>query len=273
MRDAESASSLRMLFACGEQYRRRYVEGEKIPPGVAAHSGKGVHLSQAKNLQWRFDNKHGEELPLDHCESIARDETVAGIESGTLWKAGEDKASATADAVDSSVRLAGLIHKDLTPQINPASREDIERAWRVEFDGFPFALMGYFDVVEESTVRDLKTKRKSPSQGEADSSEQLTLYALARKVEAGKIPEVALDFAVDLKRGPKVVVQTSTRTDAHLDVELRRVEAAARLIESATFVPAASDSWLCDERWCGYASTCPYYLRSPNSYAVKGGAR
>lgn len=50
-----SISQINMLGRCGEQYRRRYIEGEKIPPGIAALVGRGVDDSVTINLQNKID--------------------------------------------------------------------------------------------------------------------------------------------------------------------------------------------------------------------------
>ena len=45
-----SISQLEMLSKCGEQYRRRYIEEEIIPPAVAMLVGRSVDKSVDENL-------------------------------------------------------------------------------------------------------------------------------------------------------------------------------------------------------------------------------
>ena len=159
-----SASALTMLFKCGEQYRRRYVLGEKIPPGISAHKGRGVHLGAEHDLKQKANT--GALLPLEAVQDLARDGVMAGVSEGVLWTP-DDEAEGTerlvADAIDGAVRLAGVHHAELAPKIEPIDAEHVERRWDLALEGFPFDLMGYYDVCEATSVRDLKTKAKAPS--------------------------------------------------------------------------------------------------------------
>ena len=66
-----SASKLDMLFRCAEQYRRRYIEGEVIPPGVAMPVGISVHRAAEMNLRhWMENQKY---LSLEVVCDLARD--------------------------------------------------------------------------------------------------------------------------------------------------------------------------------------------------------
>ena len=67
-------SNLGTALRCGEQFRRRYIEGERIPPGVAAGRGTGVHNANDVNLSQKVlritaerNNRH---LVFEQCFSI-----------------------------------------------------------------------------------------------------------------------------------------------------------------------------------------------------------
>lgn len=40
-------SQIEMLTKCAMQYEHRYVNGIRVPPGIAVHSGTGVHVAAA----------------------------------------------------------------------------------------------------------------------------------------------------------------------------------------------------------------------------------
>ena len=46
-----SPSQIDMFSRCGEQYRRRYIEKDRLPPGVAMIRGRGVHEGVAENMR------------------------------------------------------------------------------------------------------------------------------------------------------------------------------------------------------------------------------
>jgi hypothetical protein len=245
-----------MLSRCGEQYRRRYVEGEIIPPGVALITGRGVHLSAEANLKHWIATK--DYLPHDEALALAYDAVTHDWAMGEIRYTEDERkqgaAKVKAEALDKAVRLAGLHHKELAPTLHPL---DVEYYWRIELGNFPFDLAGVVDVKEAETVRDLKTTGRTPSQDTASNSLQLTFYALHFYRTEQRVPQVGLDYLVDLKT-PKVVTLYSGREQYHFEAALRRVEIAAQVIEKGLFIPARPDDWACTPGWCGYWHTCKY---------------
>ena len=74
------ASTLEMK--CMEQIRRRFIEGEIIPPGVAMVVGTGTHKSIEKNLTSKI--VWDELLPVEEVADIARDEVNQAWESSEI---------------------------------------------------------------------------------------------------------------------------------------------------------------------------------------------
>ena len=75
-----SASQLSMYCKCGEQYRRRYVEGEIVPPGVALVSGKSVH--KAREIDLKHKMATGEDLAVEAVKESARDQVHGAFQGG-----------------------------------------------------------------------------------------------------------------------------------------------------------------------------------------------
>ena len=248
-----------MLSKCGEQYRRRYIEGERIPPGVALIVGRGVDKSVEKNLQHKIDSQ--ELLTLEEVKDAARD-TVTHDWHGDVALSEEERAegikTVKAKAIDKAVRLAGLHAEETAPHLSPTA---VNRSWRVELNGYPMDLTGVIDVQESNSVRDTKTSGRTPNEACAHESDQLTAYALARRIIDKQLPEfVALDYLID-KGKPEAKTFVSVRTEDDLRVFYRRVQKAIKVIETGVFMPARQTDWWCSQRWCGYATTCPYFRR------------
>lgn len=252
-------SALDMLHKCGEQYRRRYVEGEIILPAIAMTVGLSVHDVARDSLRHKIDT--GELLSVDECADLGRDAlNVRWDKEGVGLNDDEHKQGETVvrgEAVDKVVRLAEFHAAYLAPYLNPVA---VERSWVIEASGYPFDFAGTIDVEEQGPVlRDLKTKGKSPSQGEADYSDQLTMYALAVKAIDGVLPTAMwLDCIVDLKKGPVLKQQFTMRDALDVQVFARRLENAAKVVESGVFTPARRSDWWCGPKWCGYYDSCPY---------------
>lgn len=258
-------SALSMYMKCPEQYRRRYVMGERIPPGVALIVGSSVHVTAESNLKSKCLNG-GKLLDGDVIEDMARDTlNRKWDEEGVLLEDDEKtkgEKTVRGEAVDKSVRLAREHHGVLAPAITPVDADHIERKWVITIKQADYDLAGTTDVIEPSAIRDFKTGAKSKSQRDADTSDQLTLYALQRFVETGETPDrVYLDYTADLKTGAKAASLVSVRAKADFSVLLARIETCVNAIKAGVFPPADQSHWACDPRYCGYASTCKYFRR------------
>lgn len=255
-------SHLSMFTRCGEQYRRRYLEGIIIAPGMALHVGVGTHASVELNLKAKLAT--GALLPQDAVQDAARDGVVKSIEASGVTLDADEKAAglkaAQGAAVDMAVALSIVHHLQVAPKVNPAH---IERPWVLELRGSKYDLAGRIDIQETGeaatpgTIRDTKTCARSPAAGDADSKDQLTMYALAALTLDGAIPPLVMDYLVKTKV-PKAVTQSTVRTQEDLGVLLRRIEVMISAIQHGVFVPASQENWWCSPRWCGYFDSCPY---------------
>src|SRR3990167_5757448 len=113
-------SGMDMLFKCGEQYYRRYVKGEKIPPGIAAVIGSATHKSIEANLSAKIQG--GELLPVEWVQQVARDE-LEGIWKGGIKLDKDELAKGMkalkGEAIDTAVALSGLHRTNLAPSLEP----------------------------------------------------------------------------------------------------------------------------------------------------------
>lgn len=264
-----SHTRLDMMSRCGEMYRRRYVEGERSRPGVAMVVGRAVDAAVNEDLAAKMDR--GELLDVSAIRDVARDTAAREWEEeppelhDDELEAGEKAAHGA--AIDKSVRLAELHHRDIAPGVQPTS---VQRGFAVPLTGagYPVELTGYLDIQEgPKRIRDVKTSGKSPTKDTADNSTQLSIYALAAQALDGVMPaEVVLDYLVDLKT-PKAVTLSSVRTPDDVLSVLRRIERFIEAHQRGAFVPARPTDWWCARRWCGYWTTCPFAAR-PSSVSL-----
>lgn len=257
-----SHSQVNTLSMCGERYRRRYLDGDKIPPGVALVCGSSAHKAIDANMTAKMDT--GSPLPIEavydaaadafdeRCdnEEVAIDGLYEGMEREAALSQGKDKA----------VQLAGLHALEVEPEIAPTAVE-----LRIEVapsDILPVPFLGIIDIIDNGvTIRDTKTATKSPSSATALESEQLTAYEWLYRSEFGKesAGQVLDHLVMTPKRGDlKHVKQETQRTQDDINVFLLRSQAALRMIEAEVFLPAPVDSWQCTPRFCGYYDTCQY---------------
>lgn len=222
--------------------------------------GRGVDQSVDANLTRKMEG--GGMLGFDEVKAVARDAIVREWESGDVALTDTQRYTGARkvrdSAIDDTVNLATHHRKVVAPHIQPRA---VQRYWRVDLENFPFDLVGRIDIEEtDGVIRDTKTSAKSPSEHEADNSEQLTMYALAADVIDEKLPPyLALDYLVRLKNGAKYVKRETTRREEDFSVLFRRIERAADAIQKEVFLPANQTDWWCSETFCGYASSCPYF--------------
>ena len=251
---------------CMEAFRRRYIMGEKIPPGVRMIVGTGTHRGVDADMKHKIET--GELLPLDAVTDATRDGLNAAWEREGVTLEPEELARGMklirGEAVDKAVRLVKLHHTETAPKIKPIHAE---RAWSLEIAGKPFDFVGQIDIQEEGAVRDTKTSAKTPSADCAEKSLQLKAYAMAVKALDGKIPEkVSLDYLIDNKT-PKAATFYYAPDAEDFSLVLNRLDTVAYAMEKGVFVPVEPDHWCCDPKWCGYFDSCKY-VRRPKQFAV-----
>lgn len=261
-------SQLSMLSKCGLLYEFVHVKGVRIPPGIAQVRGTGVHGGAQVNLKNKIAT--GKLMPVEAVQEAAAQAFKAAWEKEGVRLdeeevlIGMDKVKGA--ALDVVTSLAGLHARELAPQLEPVK---VEETWRLELKGSPVDLAGTTDVEEKRRVRDLKTSAKSPNADAAETSEQLTVYALAKRTLDGTTGEVEvmLDTLVNNKT-PKLVTQKSVRIDDDFREVLERVGRATKVIQSGAFMPADPSNWWCSQRWCGMWSQCPHGARQRKQVAL-----
>lgn len=252
-----SQSQLGMFFRCPEQYRRRYIEGEIIPPGFAAHRGIGVHKAAERNYGQKVETHR--DMPVDDIKDLAAAGFEAAVEKrGVLLT--EDEQSKGKDTVkgkylDQTVSLAKLYATETAPLYQP---KIVEADITVELPG-EHDLRGILDMVDTSgLIHDIKTSGKKWSQSQADKSLQGSIYWLCHKAATGKEPTgFQFDVLVNKKEAEYQQVKTM-RDNADMRILLARTNAFLSALKSGIFMPADPGHWICGPNHCGYAKTCPY---------------
>ncbi len=252
-----SNTRLGMLSRCGIQYQYRYIDGIIAPPSVPMVRGIAVHDTVRADLDAK--RVSGELMADEEVKDIAAEKAKATFDGMEPELTADEKESGRektrAAVIDTAVALNSLHHSEIAPGIEPVY---LERRFRIEIPSCSHDMVGVIDVQEPTKLRDTKTTGKSPGKNEAHNSLQLTVYSLGAKVIDGVEPEsLHLDYLVSTKP-PKAVSLKTTRTKAHYESLLRRVEQAAKVIESGAFMPASPDHWCCSKKWCGWYDRCPW---------------
>lgn len=251
-----SVSQLDMFSRCGEQYRRRYLEDEIIPPGIAARIGTGVHKAAETNLREKM--RTGRDLPLDAVQDCAAEAYHNALQDGVFF-APEDlpgAKKAMAEGKDTAVSLATLYRRELAPAIAPVL---VEEKIILDLPGVGLPIVTILDVyTEDKTLRDLKTSGKKWSEDKAHASNQSTAYREAVKQATGEYPaELLFDVLVSSKT-PALQTLSTQRDEQDTAILSKKFQLMCASINAGIFLPAQPDHWCCGPKFCGYFFTCPH---------------
>lgn len=251
-----SVSQLDMFQRCGEQWRRRYLDEEVIPPGIAARVGTGVHKAAERNFKGKMES--GEDMPLDAFQDCAAEAYDNALKDGVFFAPDEvpGARAAMAEGKDKVVSLATLFRNELAPFINPAL---VEYKTTIGLPGVDLPVMAILDLyTQDKALRDLKTSSKKWAEDKAHTSPQPTVYREAVKEATGEYPASLIFDVLVSNKTPVLQTIPTTRTDEDLAILARQFELMLAAVRAGIFMPAERDSWACSMKYCGYFFTCPH---------------
>lgn len=253
-----SPTQINMFTRCGEQYRRRYIEGEKLPPGISLIRGSSVH----KGAEHNFKQKMGTRKDLSKNDIV--DISVASFEErvkneGVMLNEIEKsrgKEIVIGEAKDTTVALSSLYAEVVAPKYQPKM---VEEETIIELPHSTHDLKGIIDLVDENDlIVDLKTGSRKKSQEEVDKDAQMTFYSMIHKAKTGKAEKgIVIEQLLDQKK-PKNETILTTRNEADYKAMINRINAVAHAINSGIFPPAQPDSWSCSAKFCGWYHVCQF---------------
>lgn len=250
-----SQSYLNMASRCPEQFRRRYLNNEILPPAVAAVRGTAVHRGAQTNHHHIKDT--GEPLPKSDIVDATATAYMAALREGVSMTSDEaqDKAGVLGKAKDEAVALAGLY----ADKVSPSIREPRFVEQKIELDvGLDVPLFGTIDLLHDrNRIVDLKTASKKKSEDFGVGNLQAAQYTMLARSVIDEQPSFEFKFLVANKTPIEQTIQAVVQDTDELAL-LARARALLLMIHKGVFPPANPDDWYCSADWCGYHSTCPY---------------
>jgi hypothetical protein len=171
-----SATQLSMLERCPEQYRRRYILGEKDPPSSALVWGTVDGKAHGVNFTQKIETQA--DLPTAVVKDVFAE--LMDQEVDALGGAGEidwrdDKPG---DIKDRGVALAAVYHEQASPRIQPTA---VEEEFSLQIPGVPVPFIGYIDVSTDTYTIERKTASAKSETIPVQYRFQALSYALARQ--------------------------------------------------------------------------------------------
>jgi hypothetical protein len=252
-----SPSQLEMYTRCGESYRRRYVLGERIPPGVAAVRGtaihKGAELNYAQKIKTHVD------MTESQVVEIAASTFDEKVKNEGVWLSPDEQSAGekivVGEAKDTTVTLAGLMARESLPRFQPA---EVEVTGRLEIPTASHDLLGRLDLVDERDfIVDFKTSSRKKNQADVDGDTQFTFYDLLFRAAKGRAPKGIIIENLVNKKVPEALTLATSRTLDDTQALVNRVNTMIHGLKAGVFMPSPAGSWNCSPRWCGYWASCP----------------
>ena len=269
-----SHSSYSRFALCPEDWRRRYMLGERVAPTGAMFLGRRVDDAISVYYQRILD--HGEQLSVEQVTDAYRDGWRADAEAererlGIAWEENlrED------GAFQIGLHAIELTFAQLIPQLG----EPVAVQRRLEYTlapGLEWSVLCYLDLETRRadgdalvpSVVDYKVKTTPLSQFKADHDFQPAVYLAGRWLEGD--PAAGFSFAQVAKPGPRrkemrASIVTTSRTPGQLRGALARIAQVARQIVAyhERFGPeepwgfADPGGWKCSARYCEAWGRCP----------------
>lgn len=238
--DHVSPSQLDMWQRCSRQWKYRYVDGLKVPPGGALIEGNCYH----KSLEVNFTQKIAsfEDLPIDDClDAFSTKWGEALSEEEIDW--GNKRPEAIKNEGHSLVRKYMSVQ---APSVQPI---EVEEWYISEVAGVRFVMrMDLMDCT--GVVVDHKTSGKSYSQADVDKDMQASSAAFSLNRPILFQNHIAVKTAT-----PKIQVIKSVRTRE--DIEWWLDAASCIVTQMKTGIaPPRTNGWWCSPNYCGFWSRC-----------------
>lgn len=257
--DHLSATQLAMFQRCPEQYRRRYVLGEKERPGAALVWGSADHYAHEQNFIQKI--KSGEDIPVREVQEAFAEGFYASVErnggeSEVEW--GDEKPG---DVLDAGARLVAVYHQQVSPSVQPLQ---VEREFSVDVPGVPVPFVGRIDIETAGPAIERKTAKQMQRKPKPDWRVQGLLYQA--------VTERPVDWHVSVKAKTPAVYTPTEHPELHMPLRERVVEAANTLVSHTAraiiaylvtfgtterWPGAITHPWSCD--FCGYRPTCGWW--------------
>jgi hypothetical protein len=245
-----------MFAKCPESWRRRYLEGDVIPPKLAMVRGKSVHAAIEENMQQKIESH--QDLPASDLVAFAVNEFEMEVKHG-VYTLDEGDTQSDVSKMKYTIESMATAHAELqAPEYQPVA---VEERFTIPLPMLDHDIVGVVDMRSDANeIVDFKTKKRKSSEEDADQSIQLSVYAAAVLSDSQDEVTVKLDCLIEASARKPVTrdLVTATRDRTDLPILGRRVAVVSKAIGSGLFPPASPGSWWCSESWCGYWNTCPY---------------
>lgn len=251
-----SPSAIDTYLGCPMQYKKRYIDKIKDPPAVALEEGTSHHSALERNNLHRI--KTGENLPVKDVYETFADSFVAKSKEIEQWEGDTPD-----EVIGRGRKMLSNYMQTFAPSYYP---RQAERCIAVPVG--PVPVVGFIDT--EGDVGgsghakdyrlDYKTVSRAKSQGDADNSIQLGVYAYEKMfgsmAAGGHADDVNAMFVCLTKSSGRIKSVETTISVKRVQWVRQIILHVANQISLGNFPLVDPNNWRCSERFCGAWHTC-----------------
>lgn len=254
-------SQIQQWMKCPEQHRRRWVEGDIIPPGSALVRGTAIHVGAEVNFKQKIDTK--KDMPAKDIVEAAVATIGSRIRTEGLWippkQEDEGKAKVINGIEKEVIALTNLYAAEVAPHYQPIA---VEQEMTFKVDGLEgVEIGGRIDTISDAQeVVDLKSYSKLANEDQMNADPQPTMYALLKLLKTGTpARSVNMEILV-LKKEPEHQRIEIVKRKADFVALLEQVKSIAGAIKAGVAPGAYGQmgAWWCSKNQCGYWKTCRF---------------
>lgn len=240
MIDHLSYSSISKYLKCHRQWKHKYIDGWEEPTSDNLIFGKAFHMTIQDVLNGNDNIGNAFTKSLSSLTEGKNDFEYAELADVGMRMVSTDLVSETIYA------------------LNPMS-ENIERKFELHIPGVEVPIIGYIDMIENSTLIpiDFKTASRKWPVDRAETELQATFYIAAME-QAGMItlPHTFRYIVFTKTAKPTVQIIETERTATHVFELHEMVNDVWQAIKNGSFGKCAPGMWWCSSKYCGFYDRC-----------------
>jgi hypothetical protein len=254
-----SATSLAMFARCPEQFRHRYVLGEKRRPGQQLVMGGAFHSVAEANFSQKIESH--EDLPIETLTEMLTDDLWGKQIEEQQEYGGEVEWDDKQDAcLANTVAMVGMYHGTVMPRVQPLAVEE-----KLDIDvGLPISMIGYTDVRTTNVIVDYKTTKQARQAVKPDWQLQARIYGMARNLPVDFHIVSPKKVITPLEFPALSVIPTAPQKVSTLSmVQELGLRANRYMVEYGPFETWPTFGAIYEQYnkpicgYCGWANTCP----------------
>ena len=256
-------TQITQYMKCPEQWRRRWIDGDIIPPARALIRGTAVHVAAAENFRQKINTK--KDLPRADVLELAVNAVGNRIKTEGLLLTDEEKtvgAKAIQNEIEKEVvGFSAIFIDQVAPVYQPVMVEEL-MSFKLEPAEEAIEIYGTLDLLDtHQDIVDLKSAAKRPAADEYENSPQPTMYSLLKLLGTGTAARaVNMEILLVQKTSSERITQVLKKKKADFVALLHAIRVMARAMRAGIAVGSygQNGAWWCSKKWCGYWGTCPF---------------